>query len=332
MTARVRRKLPVLVVVLLAVLATAGAAAAANGGFTPQTPYSPNATRINSTYYLILGFTAFIFVLVETLLVVFVWRYRSRGRGRDVEGAQVHGHTRLELIWTAGPVLILATIATFVFAKLPGIANVPQASAADRVNVKVIAHQFYWEYRYPNGAVSINDLHVPVGKVTYLTIVSQDVDHSFWIPNLGGKTDAIPGRVNHSCFQPRATGVFEGQCAEFCGVFHEAMQARVVSEPAADYRTYVTKTAPATLGKQEWQGVCATCHGMDGQGGYGPAIASNPALTQPSSLEPILRNGLDTAARPGQMPPVGRGWTQHQIQALVQYVKKNVYGGPSSGG
>ncbi|MGH3049469.1 MAG: hypothetical protein ACRDLK_04865, partial [Gaiellaceae bacterium] len=88
-----RRKLPVLFLVVVGVLATAGVAAAANGGFTPEAPHSPNATRISNAYYLILGFTAFIFVLVESLLVVFVVRYRSRGRGRDVEGAQVHGHT-----------------------------------------------------------------------------------------------------------------------------------------------------------------------------------------------------------------------------------------------
>jgi cytochrome c oxidase subunit 2 len=331
MPARVRRKLPVLSLVLLAVLATAGAAAAANGGFTPQQPHSPNAERINSAYYLILGFTAAIFVLVETLLVIFVWRYRSRGRGREVEGDQVHGHTRLELIWTAGPVLILAVIAGFVFYLLPGIADVPSAGAADRVNVTVEGHQFYWLYRYPNGAVSIGDLHVPVGKVTYLTIKSADVDHSYWIPQLGGKTDAIPGRVNHSWFQPDTTGVFTGQCAEFCGIYHEAMAARVISEPQSQYETYISRTAPATLGKQEWEGVCATCHGMQGQGGYGPALKSSPLLAQRASLAQILRNGLDTP-RPGVMPPVGDTWTQAQIAALAAYVTSHVYKGATSGG
>ena len=109
---------------------------------------------------------------------------------------QVHGHTGLELIWTAGPVVILAVIAAFVFYKLPGISNVPAASANDRVNVTVEGHQFYWLYRYPNGAVSINELHVPVGKLVYLTIESADVDHSFWVPELARTTDAIPGRTN----------------------------------------------------------------------------------------------------------------------------------------
>src|SRR6476469_7250111 len=90
--------------------ATAGVAAAANGGFTPQYAHSPNAERINTAYYLILGFTGAIFVLVEAALVVFIWKYRSRGRPRTIEGAQVHGNTRLELIWTVIPVVILAVI------------------------------------------------------------------------------------------------------------------------------------------------------------------------------------------------------------------------------
>jgi cytochrome c oxidase subunit 2 len=331
MPVRVRRQLPFLLLAVLAVLATAGIASAANGGFTPQYPHSPNAQGIKTTYYVILAFTAAIFVLVETLLVVFVWRYRSRGRGREVEGAQLHGHTRLELIWTAGPVLILAVIAGFVFYKLPGIANVPAASAGNRVDVTVEGHQFYWLYRYPNGAVSINDLHVPVDKVTYLTIRSGDVNHSYWIPQLAGKTDAIPGRTNHTWFQPDTTGVFQGQCAEFCGIFHEAMLARVVSESEPAYQRYVSTIAPATLGKQQWQGVCATCHGLEGQGGYGPALASNPILTQRASLARTVREGFN-GPQPGVMPPVGDTWTVTQMNALYDYVSKHVYKGASASG
>ena len=331
MPPRVRRKLSFLLLFVLAALVAAGAAAAANGGFTPQYAHSPNAARINSAYYLILGFTGFVFVVVESLLILFVWKYRSRGRGREVEGAQVHGHTRVELIWTAGPVVILAVIAAFVFYELPGIADVPAASANDRVNVTVEGHQFYWLYRYPNGAVSINDLHVPVGKLTYLAIRSADVAHSYWIPQLGGKTDAIPGRTNHSWFAPDRPGVYQGQCTEFCGIFHEGMQGRVIAESQADYRTYVSQTAPATLGKQEFDGVCATCHGMNGQGGYGPAIADNPLLVQKASLARTIRNGVDTP-RPGQMPPVGNTWTRAQVDALAAYVRKHVFAGATGGG
>jgi cytochrome c oxidase subunit 2 len=322
----VRRKLPLVVLVVLLALAAAGAAAAANGGFTPQHAHSPNAHRINDAYYVVLGLTAGIFVLVETLLIVFVWRYRSRGRARTVEGAQVHGHTRLELLWTAAPVLILAVIAAVVFYKLPGISDTPAAAAGGRVDVTVEGHQFYWQFDYPNGARSINDLHVPIGKVVYLRVVSPDVAHSWWVPQLGGKTDAIPGRTNHTWFVADRPGTYIGQCAEFCGLYHEAMRARVIATSAEEYATYVGKTAKAGLGRSEFDGVCATCHGDRGQGGYGPALASNPLLTQATGLAAIVRNGR------GLMPPVGATWTKQQMQALASYVKKHVYKGAAGGG
>ncbi len=329
MPARVRRKLPsLLLVAVFVVLATAGAAAAANGGFTPPVPHSPNAARTSSAYYLILGFTAAIFVLVESLLVTFVWKYRSRGRARTVEGAQVHGHTRLELIWTAIPVLILAVIASFVFYELPGIDGAP--AAADPLHVTVEGHQFYWQFDYPNGARSIGTLHVPVGEIVDLKVISPDVIHSWWIPELGGKVQAIPGRINHFWFRADTAAVYHGQCAELCGVFHAQMLARVEAEPSSAYRKYVTRTAKATLGKQEWTGVCATCHGALGQGGYGPAIANDPLLEQISALTGIVRNGF-TGSR-GAMPPVGDTWTAAQIHALVAYVGRHVYRAAPIGG
>ena len=321
-----RRRLLVLIGVSIAVLATAGIAAAANGGFTPEYPHSPNASRITSAYYLVLALTAVIFVIVETALIVFVVKYRSRGRSRNVEGAQVHGHTRLELLWTAGPVVILAVIATFIFVKLPSIVNVPKASAAERVDITVEGHQFYWLFRYPNGAVSINDLHVPVNKVVYLTVKSADVIHSWWVPQLGGKIQAIPGRTNHTWFDANHTGVYQGQCAELCGLYHAEMLARVTAEPAADYERYISSVAASTLGKQEFEGSCATCHGMHGEGGYGPVLTSSLVLTQYSALANRVRNGGVL------MPAVGNTWTETQMKALYAYVSKHVYKGAASGG
>jgi cytochrome c oxidase subunit II len=326
MPVRVRRKLLFLLVVGTAALAAAGVAAAANGGFTPVTPHSPNAHRITTAYYVILGFTAAIFVIVETALVVFIWKYRSRGRARTVEGAQVHGHTRLELIWTVIPVIILGIIGTVIFWELPGIANVPAANASDRLNITVEGHQFYWQFDYPNGARSINDLHVPAGKVVYLTIVSPDVNHSWWVPALGGKTDAIPGRTNHSWFKADKPGTYVGQCAEFCGLYHEAMRARVIATSQQEYDTYISSTVKTDLGRSEFQGVCATCHGMQAQGDYGPAIAANPILTQAAGLNQIVQQGR------GRMPGVGADWTNEQLQALLAYLKQSVYKGATASG
>ena len=328
-----RRKLSSLALAVLVALATAGVATAANGGFSPVEPASPNAHHIQGAYYLILGFTAAIFVLVESLLVIFIVKYRSRGRARAVEGAQVHGHTRLELIWTAVPIVILAIIAGFVFYELPNVDSAP--AAADPIHVTVEGHQYYWQFDYtdsPDHARSIGTLHVPAGRVVDLTVVSPDVIHSWWVPALGGKIQAIPGRTNHTWFQADP-GSYDGQCAELCGVFHASMHATVQSESQQAYQHYLA-TWHETIGKQIWNGVCATCHGNLGQGGYGIAIANNSLLTQKSGLEGILRNGF-TGSR-GSMPPVGNTWTQDEIDALAAYVKKHIYKsaptGATSGG
>jgi cytochrome c oxidase subunit 2 len=320
----VRRKLWFFVAVALTVLATAGVAAAANGGFTPESAHSPNAARTNTAYYVILAFTSVIFVAVEGALVLFLWKYRRRGRPRTAEGSQVHGHTRLELIWTVIPVVILAIIGSVIFYELPSIADAPAASNPVRITVE--AHQFYWQFDYPNGSRSINDLHVPVNQVVLLTVKSYDVVHSWWIPQLGGKIQAIPGRTNHTWFKADRAGTYYGQCAELCGLYHEAMKARVIASDDAGYRTYITTTAAANLGKAEFQGVCATCHGMQGQGGYGPALASDTLLTQKTALANIVRNGGV------KMPAVGDSWTNAQMTALVAYAKSHVYKGASASG
>jgi cytochrome c oxidase subunit II len=319
----VRRKLW-FVVVTVTVLATAGGAAAANGGFTPQFAHSPNAHRINTAYWVVLAFTSVIFLVVEGALVAFIWKYRRRGRPRTAEGAQVHGHTRLELIWTVVPVIILAVIGAVIFYELPAINDAP--AAVNPIRITVEGHQYYWQFDYPNGARSINDLHVPVDQVVLLTVKSYDVVHSWWIPQLGGKIQAIPGRTNHIWFKADRPGTYYGQCAELCGLYHEAMHAHVLATSDGDYRAFTSTTAAGELGRAEFQGVCATCHGMQGEGGYGPNLSSNPLLTQPTGLEAIVRDGR------GNMPAVGDSWTKAQMSALLAYAKSHVYKGASTSG
>jgi cytochrome c oxidase subunit II len=322
----VRRIRLATLVTSLAALVVVPAALAGNGGFLPGEPHSPNAHRVHDAFIFVSIFTGVIFVAVEGALIVFIFKYRRGKRARTAEGPQIHGATRLEIIWTVVPVLFLAAIGSFVFYKLPGIADAPKAAAADETKIGVQGAQFYWQFTYPNGATSIDELHLPVGRVAELTIRSEDVAHSWWIPQLGGKTDAIPGKVNHTWYEPGKTGTFVGQCAEFCGLFHERMLARVVVTSDADYRTFVGAGAAKALGKAEWQGVCAKCHGMQGQGDYGPAISSNPTLTQRPSLEDVIRNGR------GKMPPVGNNWSRAQLRALEAYVKASVYKGAAGGG
>jgi cytochrome c oxidase subunit II len=312
------------VAVVLTVLATAGVAAAANGGFTPQFAHSPNAHRINTAYWVVLIFTSVIFVIVEGALITFVWKYRQRGRPRTADGAQVYGHSRLEVTWTVIPVIILAVIGAVIFYELPAIANAP--AAVNPIRITVEGHQYYWQFDYPNGARSINDLHVPVDQVVLLTVKSYDVVHSWWIPQLGGKIQAIPGRTNHIWFKADRAGTYYGQCAEFCGLYHEAMHARVLATSDGDYRAFTSTAAAGELGRAEFQGVCATCHGMQGEGGYGPNLSHDPLLIQPSSVTDIVRNGGT------RMPAVGNSWTKAQMTALLAYAKSHVYKGTSTSG
>jgi cytochrome c oxidase subunit II len=325
MSAPVRRKIFVLVLALGAALALAVVAHAANGGFTPADPHSPNADRINDSYNWIAYFALAILVLVEGTLIWFVIRYRRRGRPRTAEGPQIHGATRLELIWTAIPVLILAAIAAFILYKLPGIQDVPSARAeGGPLRVKIDAHQFYWQFTYPNGAISIDELHAPVNRTVRVDITAHDVDHSWWIPQLGGKFDALPGEETHTWFKADRIGTYRGRCGEFCGVFHAEMAALVAIQSRDDYEAWL-ETADDELGRAEWEGACAKCHGLDGEGDFGPQISNNDLLTQRESLEELIRNGRN------KMPPVAIGWSEEQVRALVEYMRANIYKAPQDG-
>ena len=216
---------------LLLVAVLAPVAFAQNGGFAPVPPESPNAERISDMWVFVSIFIVAIFVLVEVLLVTFIWRYRRRRRERFDDGAQIHGATSLELIWTVAPVVILFLIGGFVFYKLPGIADIPSASARgeERLDVRVTGRQYSWQYEYANGAVAIDTLRAPVGVPVRLEVTAPDDDviHSWWIPALGGKIDAIPGVVNETWFEAERPGVYAGQCAELCGLEHANMLASV---------------------------------------------------------------------------------------------------------
>jgi cytochrome c oxidase subunit 2 len=330
----VRRKTLVLVLALGAALALAAVAYAGNGGFAPETPHSPNASRINDSYKWIALFASIILIVVEGSLIWFIFRYRRRGRPRTAEGPQIHAHTRLELIWTLIPVLILVAIVSFIFYKLPGIQNIPSAKAeGGPLPIEVTAHQFYWQFTYPNGAISIDELHAPADRVVRVGIRSEDVDHSWWIPQLNGKFDAIPGSPSETWFKADKAGTYKGRCGEFCGVLHAEMAARVIIQPEAEYKNWVSSQANAQLGRSEWEGVCAKCHGLHGEGGYGPAIASSGVLVQQQGLRDLLLNGQNRVGSiSSYMPPVGRGWTDKQFDALFAYLKDNVYKAGSSGG
>jgi cytochrome c oxidase subunit II len=315
---------------LLAAAVATPVALGDNGGFTPVDPASPNAEGIRDSFLFVSIFIGFVFLLVEVTLVAFVWRYRRRRRERFEDGAQIHGATSLELLWTAAPVLILVAIGAFVFVELPGISNVPSAGAGgERLEVRVTGRQFYWQYEYPNGVIAIDQMRAPAGVPVRLEVVApdQDVIHSWWIPALGGKIDAIPGTVNETWFEVEQPGVYTGQCAELCGVEHAKMLASVEVLPEAEFDAWLEERRAAQtegtseLGEEIWAGVCAKCHGLAGEGGVGRPIAGSATLSDPEAIESIVRNGRRT------MPAVGAGWTDEQVEALTNYLEESPPGG-----
>jgi len=304
-------------------LTTTLAAYAGNDGFLPGEAHSPNAHRVHSAFIVVSIFTGIILVGVEAALVLFIVKYRRGKRARTAEGPQIHGATKLEIIWTVVPVVFLAAIGSFVFYKLPGIADAPKAAAADQTRIHISGRQHYWPFIYPYGSVSIGQLVALADQVVHeeITAPTWDVIHLWWVPDFGGKYDAIPGRVNKTWFKAPA-GTYKAQCYELCGLQHAAMSATVKVVPRTEYDSFVSQRANGgvTLGQEEWRGVCLSCHRL-GHRYIGPDLKGNSLLADRHGIEVLLRNGR------GQMPSVGRDWSGLQIDALIAYTKQFAGGG-----
>jgi cytochrome c oxidase subunit II len=283
---KTRRRVRMLAVALPVVLAGALllAPVASAGWFLPQSDGSPNAEGIRTLYILIALLGLVIFIGVEGLLIYSMFRYRAR-KGRVA--AQIHGNTQLEIGWTVGAAVILIFITVFTFILLDDIKN-PAASQIDAngnqvaqagalyaatdqpappdgnsLHIKVIGQQYAWQFKYPdNGDQQVyawNDMYVPIGRTVTLDIQSVDVAHSWWIPELGGKMDAIRGYTNKLWFQVPLDAldkgeqqiVYEGQCAELCGRGHADMLARVIALPYDQWKAWYDRKADELKQAQE---------------------------------------------------------------------------------
>lgn len=239
------------------------------GILLPENGPSKNANDIAELYALILVMALVVFVGVEGTLIWFLLRFRAR-KGRVA--AQIHGNTRLEIGWTVGAAVILVFITIVTFIKLPGIKN-PPASDIDangnevasatllastdqppppkgaKLNIVVDGQQYVWRFQYPRQGgkevFAYEEMVVPVGMTVTLEITADDVAHSWWIPKLGGKMDAIPGYTNKTWFKADEPGVWKGQCAELCGRNHANMLARVRAVPFDDYQAWYDQQAAA---------------------------------------------------------------------------------------
>jgi cytochrome c oxidase subunit 2 len=320
-------------------LALAPLALAGPGGISPPDAKTSSGEAINQLYWFVFAICAVVFVLVEAALVLTVIRFRRRRTTpADAEGPQIHGNTRLEIIWTIIPAVILVAIAAVVFVRVPKVEATSGNEGGEALGIRVEAHQFYWQYVYPDGVVSVDRLVVPVDELVELRLTSFDVDHSWWVPELTGKRDALPGRTTTLRFRPTEEGVYEGECAELCGALHPVMPTDVEVVSAGAYERWLSEQADqqsgeaqAALGRATWEGVCGDCHGPQGEGDYGPAIRGNGSLTNREALAELVENGQNTPDTEGYMPPVGRGWPGFQLDALIAYIEATPALAPEGG-
>jgi cytochrome c oxidase subunit II len=233
--------------------------------FTPESGGSPNANDIDTLYKIVLYMSIPVFLLVEGTLIFSLIKYRARRGGP--EPAQIMGNTPLEMGWTAGAALIVLVIAAITFVYLGNIES-PEASSpgglASRVQVASIdqpspppsggrtleigvnGQQFLWRYDYPGNQVySYHRMVVPVNTTVVLKIRASDVQHSWWIPKLGGKADAVPGHVNETWFKISREGTYKGQCAELCGSGHADMRAEVQAVSPRAYEAFISRQRQA---------------------------------------------------------------------------------------
>jgi cytochrome c oxidase subunit 2 len=224
-------------------------ALAAGSGLSPLLPagVSPNGQRLYDLYNLISIPAIIVFVLVEALLLTIVIRDRRRRQGPDYRPPQWHGNTRLEVAWTVAPFLLMVAIGALSFGELQRDFQRPFGSPSD-LEINVTAHQFGWSYAYPQGFAvasegnaSVQPLVVPTGRLVRLKIDSEDVIHSWWVPDIAGKTDAVPGYDNYTWFNIQQVGQYRGECAELCGAGHYSMQIMVKAVTSDEFDTWVAE-------------------------------------------------------------------------------------------
>jgi cytochrome c oxidase subunit 2 len=297
-TNRVAASVPRTLVILFG-SAIAALAEPSHSFLSPTNIFAPASTPARSIFDLslfVLGITAAIFVVVFSLLAYAIVKFRKNSAHDGREPAQVYGSTQLELAWTVVPILIVVVLFLATARVIASIQNA--AHPANAVEVTVIGHQFWWEYRYPSlGVVAANELHIPVSDPahptpTFLTLLSADTDHSFWVPRLAGKTDLIPNHPNSMWVDPHETGLFLGQCAQYCGTQHAKMLLRVYVDSREDFDRWIqAQKQPAQVSDSVSEGrkvfertACVNCHTVAGTSAIG---TFGPDLTHLMSRETI---------------------------------------------
>ncbi|HEY1993947.1 MAG TPA: cytochrome c oxidase subunit II [Edaphobacter sp.] len=316
--------------------------------WSPTNIFDPAATPAHSIFglsMLVLSVTLAIFVLVASLLLYVLIRYRHRSSDSEREPAQIYGSNQIELSWTVIPILIVVMLFLSTTRVILETEAAPKPSGA--LDVTVIGHQFWWEYRYPKlGVVTANELHVPISDPakptpTYLALSSADTDHSFWVPRLAGKTDLIPNRLNTMWIDPQTAGLYLGQCAQYCGTQHAKMLLRVYAQSPEDFAAWIQQqrrpaeqnfsgNAAAAEGQTVFmRSACINCHTVAGTvatGRFGPdlthlasrdTIASGPVQNTPENLRAWIAD--PNSMKPGVLMP-SMHLNDHDLDVITAYL------------
>lgn len=305
-------------------------------------PQSSPAHAIFNLSLFVLAICAVIFVIVFSLLTYSVIKFRRRANDDGREPPPIYGSNQIELAWTVIPVLIVLVLFLATARVIHGIQQAKPP--AEAIEVIAVGHQFWWEFRYPAlGVVTANELHVPVSHTshptpTFITLLSADTDHSFWVPRLAGKTDLIPNRENHMWIDPDEPGIFIGQCAQYCGTQHAKMLLRVYVDSPDQFKKWVQEQSkPAQMSESAKEGrrifettACINCHAVSGtvaDGRFGPdlthlmsrdTIASGAASNTSENLRLWIHD--PETIKPGSLMPA-MNLNQQDLDAVTAYLE-----------
>ena len=305
--------------------------------FLSLIPFFPDqassfAFEVDLFYLFLFALTGFFTVLIGVAALYFLIKYRRRSKGEVPE--QIEGHLKLEIAWTVIPFLI----SMFIFAWGAKLYYQMYTAPADALEIFVTGKQWMWRAQHPDGQREINELHVPLGRRVKLTMTSEDVIHSYFIPAFRTKTDVVPGRYTMSWFTPSKTGTYHLFCAEYCGTQHSGMIGKVIVMDYPDYQAWLRgvprEKSPAEAGAQFFTSLaCNNCH-LDGGAGRGPSLhnlfGTDVKLANGSTVkadetylrESILNPGAKIVGGYANDMPTFQGLvTEEQVAMIIQYIK-----------
>jgi len=296
-------------------------------------PATQQGLSITNLFWLELAISAVLMAIVIAWMVVALVRFRARP-GEAIEPPQTYGNRTMELIWTIVPALTLAVVFFLVVQTMRSV----EAAAPGAQTVRVIGHQWWWEYEYPDlQVVTANELHVPLGTPLVLNLQSVDVIHSFHVPRFGWMRDTVPGKTNLMPVTVTVPGTFDGTCNQYCGLQHAWMRVIVRAEPPDQFNAWVQQqrqsvVASGVRGEQVFlQNTCVNCHairGLPAVGHVGPDLThlgSRSSLgtgvidNTPDGLRRWIRNA--SAVKPGVLMPSYANLSDQDLGALADYLE-----------